>query len=169
AIVMTRADRVPDLRNKAVRVLGYAESYSHQFTPFSMPDWLEYGIRADTDRALGMAGITRSDIDVVQIYDHFTIGVLLALEELGFCERGQGGAFATPERIGPGGDFPVNTSGGGLSYCHPGMFGMLLLVEAVRQLRGQCGDRQVPGASVALCQAPGLIFSGNMTCILGRD
>ena len=169
AIVMTTAERARDLRGRAVRLLGHAESYSHQFTPFNSADWLDYGIRTDTEKALQMAGISRLDIDVVQIYDHFTIGVILALEELGFCERGEGGSFATPDRIGPKGSFPVNTSGGGLSYCHPGMFGMMLLIETIRQLRGNCGERQVRDASVALCQAPGLIFSGNIICIMGRD
>ena len=169
AIVVTTAERARDLRKPAVSLLGYAQSQSHHFTPLGVEDWLDYGVRRDADIAFGQAGVSRSDIDVVEIYDHFTIGVLLALEELGFCERGEGGAFATADRLGPGGALPTNTSGGGLSYCHPGMFGMMLMVETVRQLRGECGERQVKDARLALCQAPGLMFSGDIVCVLGRE
>ncbi|MNL56228.1 thiolase [compost metagenome] len=70
-------------------------------------------------------------------------------------------------RLGPGGAFPINSSGGGLSYGHPGMFGIFLVIEAVRQLRRECGERQLPQARHALCHAPGLVFSANTTMILG--
>ena len=114
-----------------------------------------------------LLGTYDDDIDVVQIYDHFTIGVLQSLEELGFCPRGEGGAFVADGALGPGGRFPINTNGGGLSYGHPGMFGMFVAIEAVRQLRGECGERQLPRAELALCHAPGLVFSCNTTMILG--
>ena len=91
------------------------------------------------------------------------------LEELGFCKRGEGGQFVTGGRIAPGGSFPLNTSGGGLSYGHPGMFGIFLIIEAVRQLCGECGERQVKDAKLALCQAASLVFSAHTTLILGRD
>lgn len=167
ALVIVAADRARDLRNKPVYVQGIAESYSHHYTPFNTGDWLDTNVAQTAQAALDMAGVTRSDIDVVQIYDHFTIGVLQSLEELGFCQRGEGGAFVADGALGPGGRFPINTSGGGLSYGHPGMFGIFLVIEAVRQLRGECGERQLPKAELALCHAPGLVFSCNTTMILG--
>ncbi|MNV42623.1 thiolase [compost metagenome] len=93
--------------------------------------------------------------------------MLQSLEELGFCGRGEAGDFVAGGALAPGGRFPINTSGGGLSYGHPGMFGMFLVIEAVRQLRGECGERQLPKAELALCHAPGLVFSCNTTMILG--
>ncbi len=116
-----------------------------------------------------MAGVKHDDIDVVQIYDSFTITVLLTLEALGFCPRGEGGAFVSDGKTRPGGRFPMNTSGGGLSYCHPGMFGIFLIIEAVRQLRGECGARQVPDARLSLISGTGAFLSSNSTCILGVD
>lgn len=147
AFIVTSAARARTLKRPPVYVMGIAESFSHHYTPFGTSDWL--------------------DTDVVQIYDHFTIGVIQSLEELGFCKRGEGGAFVAGGRLAPGGDFPINTSGGGLSYNHPGQFGMLLLLEAVHQLRKECGERQLPKAELALVHAPGLVFSCNTTLILG--
>ena len=95
--------------------------------------------------AFAMAGIKPSDVDLLMGYDSFTITALLHLEDLGFCAKGEGGAFVADGKLGPGGSFPMNTNGGGLSYTHPGQYGMFLLVEAVRQLRGECGERQVAG------------------------
>lgn len=169
ALVVTSADRAKSLKEKPVHVLGIAESQSHHFTPFHIKDWLDTGVAATAQRALDIAGVSRRDLNVIQIYDHFTMGVIQALEELGFCERGEGGEFVSGGRIAPGGDFPINTSGGGLSYGHPGMFGIFLVIEAVRQLRGQCGERQIDNASLALCQAGALVFSAQTTLILGRD
>ena len=114
-----------------------------------------------------MSGITPAEIDVVQIYDSFTITVLLSLEALGFCKRGEAGAFVADGRLRPGGDLALNTSGGGLSYTHPGMFGIFLIIEAVRQLRGECGARQKTDARLALCHGTGGILSHNSTLILG--
>jgi acetyl-CoA acetyltransferase len=167
AIIVTSAARARSLARPPVYVMGIAESFSHHYTPFNTGDWLETGVAATADDAFSMAGVTREDIDVVQIYDHFTIGVIQSLEELGFCKRGEGGDFVTGGRLAPGGAFPINTSGGGLSYNHPGMFGMLLVIEAVRQLRKECGERQMPKAELALVHAPGLVFSANTTMILG--
>ncbi|MBX6378657.1 MAG: thiolase, partial [Clostridia bacterium] len=113
--------------------------------------------------------VRHEDIDVTEIYDSFTITVLLMLEDLGFCAKGEGGAFVSGQRTAPGGDFPLNTSGGGLSYCHPGMFGIFLVIEAVRQLRGECGPRQVPDARIALVHGVGGVLSSHVTAILARD
>ena len=167
AFILTTAERAKDLRRPPVYVRGIAEAFSHHYTPFSTADWLDTGAAKTAEAALHMAGLTRADIDVVQIYDHFTIGVIQALEELGFCKRGEGGPFVSGGRLGPGGDFPINTSGGGLSYNHPGMFGMLLVLETVHQLRNEAGKRQLPKAQTALVHAPGMVFSANTTMILG--
>ena len=167
ALIVTSAARASGLKQRPVHVLGLAERFSHHYTPLELPDWLDTGVAETTDAALAMAGVTRDEIDCVQIYDHFTIGVLQSLEELGFCARGEGKDFVRGGRLGPGGAFPINTSGGGLSYGHPGMFGIFLVIEAVRQLRGECGERQLPDPKLALCHAPGLVFSGHATMVLG--
>jgi acetyl-CoA C-acetyltransferase len=170
AIVLARADRARDQRRPPVLVKGFAERYIQHATPFGTDDWIDNGVLAEMGRlALARAGLTRSDIDVVQIYDAFTINVLIGLEELGFCGRGESGAFVKSGRIAPGGAFPLNTSGGGLSFNHGGMFGMPLMIESVRQLRGDCGERQVPGARNCLLQAGGLVMSAYMVMILGTE
>src|SRR6185369_6922924 len=124
------------------------------------------GAAVSGSEAFGQAGLTPADVDVVELYDSFTITVLLALEDLGFCAKGEGGALVEDGRLGPGGSLPTNTNGGGLSYTHPGAYGMFLLVEAVRQLRGECGDRQVDGAEVALAHGCGGVLSATSTIVL---
>jgi acetyl-CoA acetyltransferase len=120
-------------------------------------------------RAFARAGVRPADVDVAELYDSFTITVLLALEDLGFCPKGEGGPFVSDGRLGPGGSFPAQTAGGGLSYTHPGMFGMFLLVEATRQLRGDCGARQVPRADVAVAHGCGGVLSSTSTVVLGSE
>jgi acetyl-CoA acetyltransferase len=120
-------------------------------------------------RAFEQAGVTPEDIDVLEVYDSFTITVLLTLEGLGFCNKGEGGAFVEDGRLRVGGALPTNTDGGGLSACQPGMRGIFLLVEAVQQLRGRCGERQVPGARLACVNATGGWISSTGTAILGRE
>ena len=105
----------------------------------------------------------------MELYDAFTINTVLFLEDLGFCAKGEGGPFVEGGRIGPGGTLPVNTNGGGLSYCHPGMYGIFTIVEAVRQLRGACGARQIANARVALAHGNGGTLSSQCTLILGTD
>src|SRR5207244_9419995 len=116
-------------------------------------------------RAYAMAGIGPQDVDVVELYDAFTINTILFLEDLGFCAKGEGGAFVSGGRIAPGGELRVNTNGGGLSYCHPGMYGIFLLIEAVRQLRGECGERQVKDAETAIAHGNGGVLSSQSTII----
>ena len=166
AIVLTSAERAKDLPKTPVAVLGHAETSTHD-SMSQVPDLLRQGSAATGERAFRMAGIRREDVSVTQIYDAFTINVLIGLENLGFCGRGEAAAFIRGGRIAPGGSFPVNTQGGGLSYCHPGMFGIFLMIEAVRQLRGEAGARQVKNATIALCHATGGIFSAHATMILG--
>ena len=113
-----------------------------------------------------MAGVGPSDIDVVQLYDAFTINTILFLEDLGFCPKGEGGRFVSDGRIGPGGELPVNTNGGGLSYCHPGMYGLFAIVEAARQIRGE-GANQIKDVNTALAHGNGGVLSSQATVILG--
>jgi len=119
------------------------------------------------ERAFAMAGVKPSDIDVVELYDAFTINTILFLEDLGFCKKGEGGPFVASGAISPGGRLPVNTNGGGLSCVHPGMYGMFTLVEAIQQLRGECGERQIKGAKLAVAHGNGGVLSSQITNILG--
>lgn len=165
AVVVTTAERARALNTTPVYVRGYGEAHTH-WTISQMPD-LTTTTAADTGRrAMDMAGVRHQDIDVLQIYDSFTITVLLTLEALGFCERGEGGAFVSGGRLGPGGERPINTNGGGLSCAHPGMYGLLLMVEAIRQLRGESEERQIPNARVALVNGTGGTLSSTATCVL---
>ena len=169
AVVMTTAEHARALGVVPIHVRGHGEAHTH-WTVAAMPDAARL-IPAEISgrNALAMAGITLDAIDVVEVYDSFTITVLLTLEALGFCKRGEGGQFVSGQRTAPGGSFPMNTNGGGLSFCHPGMYGIFLLIEAVRQLRGQCGDRQVANATTALVHGTGGTLSSGSTCILSRN
>jgi acetyl-CoA acetyltransferase len=120
-------------------------------------------------KSFAQAGVTPDDIDVVEVYDSFTLTVLLTLEGLGFCKKGEGGAFVADGRLRVGGELPTNTDGGGLSSCQPGMRGIFLLVEAVKQLRGECGERQVADATLACVNATGGWISSTGTAVLGRE
>lgn len=168
ALVMTTAERARDLPAAPVHVRGYAETLTHA-TIQAMPDLTRTGAAETGPRALEMAGVRHEEIDVAEIYDSFTITVLLTLESLGFCGPGEGGAFVAGQRTAPGGAFPLNTNGGGLSCLHPGMYGIFLIIEAVRQLRGECGARQVPDARIALAHGTGGVFSSTATCVLTRE
>ena len=169
ALVLTSADRARDLRRPPVYVLGTGTSHTHAMSISQMPDLTVTAGAVSGPQAFARAGLSADDVDVVEIYDSFTITVLLALEDLGFCAKGEGGAFVEDAGLGPGGARPTNTNGGGLSYTHPGMYGMFLLVEAARQLRGECGDRQVPGASVAVAHGCGGVLSSTSTVVLGTE
>ena len=165
AVIVTSTDRARDLRKKPVYVLGTGECATHQCIG-QMPSFSTWdAARISGQRAFAMAGVSTSDIDVAEFYDAFTIVPILALEELGFCKKGEGGPFVSGQRTAPGGDFPMNTNGGGLSYTHTGMYGIFTLIEATRQLRGECGPRQVAGAKVAICHGTGGIFSSAATLI----
>jgi acetyl-CoA acetyltransferase len=169
AVIVTSPERAKDLKKPPVWVLGGGVSHTHATLPISMPDLTCIAAKQSGETAFKMAGLTTKDIDVVELYDSFTITVLLQLEDLGFCQKGEGGSFVEGQRTAPGGELPVSTSGGGLSFSHPGMYGIFLLIEAVQQLRGECGERQVPDARVALCNGVGGTLSSSGTIILGRD
>lgn len=166
ALVLVSAQKARDLDVKPVFVLGHGETLSHASIS-SMEDFTVTGAAISGPQAFHMAGATPADMDVTILYDAFTITPILFLEDLGYCGKGEGGAFVSGGRIAPGGEFALNTNGGGLSYCHPGMYGMLGMIEAVRQLRGTCGARQVPGARLALAHGNGGVLSSQCTVIFG--
>jgi acetyl-CoA acetyltransferase len=165
AIVMTAPDRARSLRKPPVYVLGCGQAITHANIS-SMPDLTVTGAVPSGRDAYAMARLGPADINVVELYDAFTINTILFLEDLGFCPKGDGGRFVEGGHIAPGGGLPVNTNGGGLSYCHPGMYGLFLLIEAVRQLRQECGERQVP-CDTAIAHGNGGVLSSQSTVILG--
>ena len=166
AIVVTSAERARALKKPPAYVLGCGQSVTHASIS-NMPDLTVTGAAASGRAAYQMAKLGPADVDVLELYDAFTINTVLFLEDLGFCKKGEGGAFVSDGRIGPKGSVPVNTNGGGLSYCHPGMYGLFLLIEAVRQLRGECGARQVKDCEVAIAHGNGGVLSSQATVILG--
>ncbi len=167
AVLVTTEERARNLKQPPIFVLGSSESHTHAQIS-QMPDLTVTAAAITAPRAFAEAGITPGDIDMAMIYDSFTITVLLLLEDLGFCKKGDGGAFVQEGRIALGGQLPINTDGGGLSSNHPGMRGIFLMIEATRQLRGQCGPRQVKGAKLAVAHGSGGLLSSQATTILGR-
>ena len=168
AYVLVRANRARDLPRTPVYVLGNGTAvWNRQIS--SMHDLTVTAARDSGQAAFAMAGLKPKDIDVVQLYDAFTINVLLFLEDLGFCAKGEGGAFVENGAIGPGGRLPVNTNGGGLSCVHPGMYGLFTMVEATQQLMGQAGERQVKDAKLAVAHGNGGELSSQATVVLGTE
>ncbi len=162
AVIVTSAERARDLRRPPVTIRGMAQGH-----PGGDPvETLTSGAVLCKDAALAMAYMALSDIDVVELYDCYTFTVLVCLEDYGFCKKGEGGAFVADGRIGPGGALPVNTGGGQLSSFY--MWGMTPISEAVIQLRGDGGERQVPDAEVALVSGNGGILSTHSTLILAK-
>jgi acetyl-CoA acetyltransferase len=166
AIVMTRADRARDHCTVPAYVLGAAAETTHM-TITAMPDLTVTGASVSGRRAFAQSGYRPSDVDVVELYDAFTINTILFLEDLGFCPKGEGGRFVEGGTIAPGGKLPVNTNGGGLSCVHPGMYGLFTLVEASQQVMGIAGERQVSGAKLALAHGNGGMLSSQDTVVLG--
>jgi acetyl-CoA acetyltransferase len=168
AIVITSAERARSLKKPPAYLLGCGQSVTHSAIS-SMPDLTTTGAVASGKEAYAMAKLGPADVDAVELYDAFTINTVLFLEDLGFCKKGEGGAFVSGGRIAPKGALPVNTNGGGLSYCHPGMYGLFVLIEAVRQLRNECGVRQVKDCEVAIAHGNGGVLSSQATVILGTQ
>jgi len=167
AVVLASERVAKDCAREPIWILGAADATSH----VSMSEWDDFTTSAAAlsgPRAFARAGVSPADIDVCQLYDSFTSTVLLTLEDLGFCAKGDGGPFIATGALRPGGALPTNTDGGGLASCHPGMRGMFLMVEAVRQLRGECGSRQIADARLACVHAMGGFFSHSATMILGK-
>ncbi len=168
AIILTSATRAKTLKKKPVYVLGVGESLGHT-TISNMPDLTTTAAVESGAQAYRMAGLKPSDVDMLSLYDAFTITPILFLEDLGFCPKGEGGRFVADGAIAPGGKLAVNTSGGGLSYCHPGMYGLLVMIEAIRQVRGECGQRQVRDCEVALAHGNGGVLSAQCTVLFGSE
>jgi acetyl-CoA acetyltransferase len=167
AVVLTTEERARDLTKTPILVLGTGEAVSHT-TMSEWPDVTESPAYRSGAQAFERAGVTHDDIDCCQFYDAFTGSVVLTLEAMGFCAKGEGGAFVEDGKLRLGGALPTNTDGGGLSACHPGMRGMFLLVEAVRQLRWEAEGRQVPNAELCCVNGTGGWFTSASTIILGR-
>jgi len=169
AVIVTSAERARDLPKQPVYVLGTGECVTHQMVS-QMPSFNKWdAAEVSGARAFAMSGVKHADIDVAQFYDAFTIVPMLALEALGFCKPGESGPFVSGQRTAPGGDFPMNTNGGGLSYTHTGMYGIFTIIEVVRQLRGECGARQVPNAKVGICHGTGGVWSAAATMIVSTE
>lgn len=166
AIVMTRADRARDLVSRPAYVLGGAAASWHNEIS-SMPDLTTTAAKESGARAFAQSGYGPQDMDVVQLYDAFTINTILFLEDLGFCPKGEGGRFVEGGAIGPGGRLPVNTNGGGLSCVHPGMYGLFAIAECVRQLQGTTGERQRDNVQLGVAHGNGLVLSSQATVVLG--
>ena len=168
AVIVTTPERAATLKKKPVWGMGTGAHQTHRDI-VAMPDYTVTPAKHSGAQAFAMAGVSHADIDLAMIYDSFTYTVIASLESLGFCGPGEGGAFVADQRTAPGGDFPMNTNGGGLSYTHPGMYGVFTLLEATRQLRGECGERQVEDVRLALCNGTGGYLSSTGTAILARD
>jgi acetyl-CoA acetyltransferase len=166
AVVVVGAQRARDLPKPPVYLLGAGEAHWHRSIA-QMPDLTVTATTESAARAFGMAGVRPAEIDVVQLYDAFTINPVLFLEDMGFCAKGEGGQFISGGRIAPGGELPVNTNGGGLSYCHPGMYGIFTIIEASRQIRGESGQRQQPDVDLAIAHGNGGQLSSQVTAVLG--
>ena len=165
AIVMTRTNRARDLAQPPVPLLGAAAATWWNAIA-QADDVTVTAARESGARAMAMAGVKPADIKVAQLYDAFTINTILFLEDLGFCAKGEGGPFVESGAIAPGGSIAVNTNGGGLSCCHPGMYGLFAIIEAARQIRGDAANQQ-PGTHVALAHGNGGTLSSQATVILG--
>lgn len=168
AVVMVRADRAKDFARKPAYLLGSASAISHR----SIANMADLTVTAAVEsgaRAYAQAGVAAKDIDVAILYDAFTINTILFLEDLGFCVKGEGGAFVDSGGIAPGGRLAVNTNGGGLSCVHPGMYGLFTIVEAVEQVRGTAGARQVKDAKLAIAHGNGGVLSSQATAIFGSE
>ena len=167
AVVVTSAARARDLRSDPVYLLGAGEAQNHRNIS-QMADLTTTEAVQSSRRAFAMAGVRLDEIDTVHVYDAFTISLLILLEDLGFCKKGEGGSFVQDGRVAPGGSVALNTNGGGLSYCHPGMLSMFLIIEAVQQLRGHAGRRQVPDARLSLVHGMGMTLAAHATAILSN-
>lgn len=168
AVIVTSAKRVRDNgKHVPVGLLGYGEGHAF-LDPNAHQDLVSFGGRVAADTAFSMAGVTREDIEVAAIGDHFTSGVIFGLEDAGFCGPGEGGSFVEGGGTGLGGNLPTNTAGGYLSFSHAGSCGMFSLIELVEQLRGDAADRQVEGAELAYSSGVGGMMQNSYAAILGR-
>lgn len=168
AVVLTSSDRARSLRRPPVYVRGVAEESNHR-NILAMPDLTSTRAGVSADRALRMADAALAEVDTAHVYDAFTISLLILLEDLGFCPKGEGGAFVTDGNIAPGGSLALNPSGGGLANLHPGMLGLYLILDAVEQLRGEAAERQQPDVGLSLVHGMGMTLAAHATAVLSVD
>ena len=168
AIVVTSGARARSLKQKPVWVLGTGEAQNHRNIS-QMPDFTSTKASVSSKRAFEQAGVGIADVDTAHVYDAFTISLLILMEDLGFCTKGEGGSFVENGRRAPGGELSLNPNGGGLSFSHPGMLSMFLMIEAVAQLRGTAGARQHDGAKLSLVHGMGMTLASHATAILGNE
>lgn len=164
AVIVTTPERARDLRKRPVNIASAARGQPYPADEIlNRADLFTTGLTIAAPEAFGTAGIKPREVDFAMIYDCFTFEVLQQIEEAGFCERGEGGAFLEDVKIGPGGDLPINTHGGLLSEAH--VLGMSHIVEAVQQLRGDAGDRQVRNAEVGVVTGWGDFGDGSIAVL----
>jgi acetyl-CoA acetyltransferase len=169
AIIVTReSDVAASSRHTPVVLLGYGEGHSHIDVNAVASMTTFPAAKSAADTAFGMAGLSRDEIDVAGVGDHFTIGVLIGLEDAGFCSKGEGGPFAEKGGTAIGGRLPTNTSGGFLSFSHSGQCGIYSLIEVVEQLRHEAGPRQVEGARHGFICGVGGVQQAHSALVLGR-
>lgn len=169
ALVVTAADRVPDARQPPAWLLGAGESVTHSSLA-QAPELDATGIGIAARAAFAQAGVEPHEIGLASLYDCYTIMVLLTLEETGFCKRGEAGAFVESHDLTFAGDFPLNTHGGQLSFGQPGMAGgMSHVTEAVRQIQGRAGDRQIAGLELAYAHGNGGIIAEQAGLVFGAQ
>ena len=168
ALVLVRRECAADSKRSPIHLLGVGLAHEHRQMS-QMPDLTSTLARESGARAFAMARMGQTEIDLLQLYDGFTINTIMFLEDLGFCPKGEGGGYVSDGRIAPGGEVALNTNGGGLSCTHPGMYGIFLIVEAVRQLRAEAGERQVNDLETALVHGVGGMMSTHVTSVLGTD
>ena len=169
AVVITRKDRAKDGPHKPITLLGYGEGHAYEHISQAKNLTTSAAVQSGQS-AYAESGLSPDDISLLQLYDCFTPALLIQIEDLGFCAKGEGGDWLASGISRPGGAKPLNTHGGMLSYCHPGNPGAMFgLTEAMSQLRGDAGPRQLPGMSTALCHAQGGIMSSHATVILGAE
>jgi acetyl-CoA acetyltransferase len=169
AAVLTRADRAQDCAKKPVYVRGTGEGTEHVMVTQMRHLPLSEATRISGERAFNMAEVSHGDFDHIMLYDAFTSGPPIMLESLGFCKPGEGVSFFEEGKSTPGGSLPINTNGGGLSYTHSGMYGIFPIIEATRQLRGECGERQVPNCKLSLVNGMGGMLSAAGTLVLSNE
>ncbi|WP_319517654.1 thiolase family protein [uncultured Martelella sp.] len=169
AFIVTTPERAADMAGTPVFLAGIGQAHTHEHLT-SAPSLTEFGAEQSSQAAYAMAGLGPSDMDMAMLYDCFSIVPIIEMEELGLVPRGQGGAFFASGEAAIGGKLPVNTHGGMLSHAHAGAAGGLLaLIEATRQLRGEAGERQVADAKAAVVHSEGGILSSHCTAVLTAE
>jgi acetyl-CoA acetyltransferase len=168
AAVLTRADRARDCAKRPVYIWGAGEGSGHVSVSQMRNLTFSEATRKAGEKTFAMAGVTHTDVDHIMLYDAFTSGPPIMLESLGFCKPGEGVYFFEEGKSTPGGTLPINTNGGGLSYTHSGMYGIFPIIESTRQLRGECGARQVPDVKISLVNGMGGMLSAAGTLVLSN-